>query len=79
MTYKIKKEDRGASAKRLTEIKKEMLDLLNESGGILEEVFGYDTFEYTESQYWLKVVRGRITGDNVIASMSYDIELLKDD
>ncbi len=79
MTYKIKKEDRGASAKRLTEIKKEMLNLLTESDSILEEIFGYDSFEYTESQYWLKVVRGRITGDNVISSLAYDIESLKDD
>ena len=78
MTYEIKKEDREASVMRLTEIKQEMLNLLTESDSILGEIFGYESFEYTESQYWLKVVRGRITGDNVIASMALDIKSLKD-
>ena len=78
MTYEIKKEDREANVKRLTEIKREMLDLLNESGGILEEVFGSETMEHTMSKYWIEIVRNRIIGDNVIASMAFDIELLKD-
>ena len=78
MTYKIKKEDRGASAKRLTEIKKEMLNLLTESDGILEEIFGSKTMEYSMSGYWIEMIRKRITGDNVILSLAYDIESMKD-
>ena len=79
MTHEIKKEDREASAKRLTEIKKEMLNLLTESDSILEEVFGSKTMEHSMSGYWIEMVRNRITGDNVILSLAYDIESLKDD
>ena len=79
MTYEIKKEDREASAKRLTEIKQEMLNLVNESDSILEEVFGSKTMEHSMSGYWIEMVRNRITGDNVILSLAYDIESLKDD
>ncbi len=78
MTYEIKKEDREASANRLTEIKQEMLNLLTESDSILEEVFGSKTMEHSMSGYWIEVVRNRITGDNVIASMALDIKSLKD-
>ena len=78
MTYEIKKEDREANVKRLTEIKREMLILLNESDSILEEVLGFETMEYKMSTFWIETARDRITGDRVISSLAYDIESLKD-
>ncbi len=79
MTYEIKKEDREASVMRLTEIKREMLNLINESDEILMEVYGQKTPKYKTSKFWMKTIRDRITGDNVLSSLAFEIELLKDD
>ena len=76
MTYEIKKEAREANAKGLTEIKKEMLNLLTESDDILMEVHGSKTMEYKMSKFWIKAIRDRLTGDSVISSLALDIESL---
>ncbi len=78
MAYTIKNEDREASAKRLSEIKLEMLNLLNESDGILMDLYESETSKHKISKFWMKTIRDRITGDNVLSSLAFEIECLKD-